>query len=185
MMRNEYGSIGHRGRYPDGRKRRWTCAEKSAVKRARAEELLSIARSWRREASSETQTDEVKSTTPTRGGVGKWVEELPWELWELILDNPSAVDCLNCMTATKLMIGRYEGESDLAELREEARDELQAAREKLYARRIKAAVDYYLMYNIQLRQPGVSYKYVAKRFKIEKPELKEEIWDSSRSVLRQ
>ena len=110
------------GRYLSGKKRRWTRAEKNAVKRARVEELLSIARTWKRQREEEIEKE--RSTTPTRGGVGKWVEELPWELWELILDNLSAVDRLNCVTATNLMIGRYEGVSDLAELREEARDEL-------------------------------------------------------------
>ena len=70
------------GRYPDGRKRRWTRAKKNAAKRAQVEEWMSIARQWR----LEEEIAEGKSTTPTRGGVGKvgngkW-EELPWELWE-------------------------------------------------------------------------------------------------------
>ena len=47
------------------------------------------------------EIEERKSTTPTRGGVGKWAEELPWELWELVLGNLSAVDRLSCVTSTK------------------------------------------------------------------------------------
>ena len=160
MMQINYGSICQWGRYPDGRKRRWTRSKKSAAKRARVEEWLSIARSWKREK----EVEKGKSTTPTHGGVGKWVEELPWELWELIFENICAVDRLRCVTSAKIMIERYEKVSDLAELREMAREELQDAREELYAQRVKAAVDYYIMYNIQLRQPGVSYKYVARQF---------------------
>ena len=76
-----------RGRYPDGRKRRWTRARKSAAKKARVEEWLSIARQWK----NEREVEEGRSTAPTRGGVGKmedgkW-EELPWELWELVLSD--------------------------------------------------------------------------------------------------
>ena len=63
------------GRYLSGKKRRWTRAEKNAVKRARVEELLSIARTWKRQREEEIEKE--RSTTPTRGGVGKWVEELP------------------------------------------------------------------------------------------------------------
>ena len=40
--------------------------------------------------------------------MGKWVEELPWELWELVFSNQSAVDRLSYVTSTKVMIGRYE-----------------------------------------------------------------------------
>ena len=109
-----------RGRYPDGRKRRWTRAQKTAAKRARAKEwssVLSIARQWKRER----EIEEEKSTTLTRGGVGKmgngkWGEELPWELWELILGNLSAVDRLSCVTSTKVMMGRYKKGSNLAML---------------------------------------------------------------------
>ena len=164
-----------RGRYPDGRKRRWTRARKSAAKKARVEEWLSIARQWK----NEREVEEGRSTAPTRGGVGKmedgkW-EELPWELWELVLSDLSAVDRLSCVTSTKAMVEKYGKGSELAALREEARDEAQTALEECYAQRIKAAVDYYILYNIELRQPAVSYKYVARRFKIAKPDLREEV----------
>ena len=172
-MEKDSGRICQWGRYLSGKKRRWTRAEKNAVKRARVEELLSIARVWKKEREEEIEKE--RSTTPTRGGVGKWVEELPWELWELIFENLNAADRLSCVTSAKVMIGRYTNVSSLTELREEAHDEMRAVRDALYGRRIKAAVDYYLLYNIHLRQPGVSYKYVAKRFKVERPELKEEI----------
>ena len=158
MATNETGGVNRRGRYPDGRKRRWTRAQKSAVKRARAKELLSIARSWR----SELQAGEVESTTPTYGRVGKWVEELPWELWELIFENLNAVDCLRYGTTSKMMIGRYEVTENLVELRREAREVLQEAREEIYAQHVEAAVDYYITNNIQLRQPGIGYRYVAR-----------------------
>ena len=52
--------------------------------------------------------EEGKSTAPTRGGVGKRAEELPWELWELVLGNLSAVDRLSCVTSTKVMMEKYE-----------------------------------------------------------------------------
>ena len=54
------------GRHPDGRKRRWTRAQKSAVKRARVEEWLSIARQWKHQ--KEEETGEDRNTTPTWGG---------------------------------------------------------------------------------------------------------------------
>ena len=119
-------SVCQQGRYPDGRKRRWTRVQKTAAKRARAKEwssVLSIARQWK----LEKEIAEGKSTTPTRGGVGKmgngkW-EELPWELWELVLDDLSAVDRLNCITSTKAMMEKYGKVSELAALWEEARDE--------------------------------------------------------------
>ena len=168
-----------RGRYPDGRKRRWTRAQKSAAKRARVEEwssVLSIARQWKRER----EIVEEKSTTPTRGGVGKvgdekWGEELPWELWELILGNLSAVDRLNCVISTKVMIERYEKESDLAMLRRKAREEIQTVREECYEQRVEEAVKYYMTHNVKLRQSGVSYKSVAKQFRIWRPDLQEGI----------
>ena len=75
------------------------------------EEWLSIARQWK----YEKEIAEGKSTTPTRGGVGKWDEELPWELWELVLGSLSAVDRLSCVTSTKVMIERYEKGSKLAD----------------------------------------------------------------------
>ena len=163
--------IYQRGRYPDGRKRRWTRAQKSAAKRARVEEWLSIARQWKKQKKEETREEE--STTPIWGGVGKWVEELPWELWELVFDNLSVVDRLVCITSAKVLIERYEKGVDLAILREEAREEVQTAREERYAQRVRAAVDYFIINNIQLRQPGVSYRNVAKQFRIGKPSLQE------------
>ena len=166
MMGN---SVCQRGRYPDGRKRRRTRARKSAAKRARVEEWLSIARQWK----YEKEITEGKSTTPTRGGVGKWDEELPWELWELVLGSLSAVDRLSCVTSTKVMIERYEKGSKLADLWEEAREEVQTAQEERYEQRVKKAVDYYMIHNVELRQPGVCYKNVARQFRIGKPDLQE------------
>ena len=136
---------------------------------------MSIARQWK----LEKEIAEGKSITPTHGGVGKmgngkW-EELPWELWELVLSDLSAVDRLSCVTSTKAMMEKYGKGSELAALWEEARDEVQTAQEECYAQRIKAAVDYYILYNIELRQPAVSYKYVARRFRIGKPDLREEV----------
>ena len=169
--------ICQRGRYTDGRKRRWTRVQKTAAKRARAKEwssVLSIARQWKRER----ETAEAKSTALTRGGVGKmgngkWDEELPWELWELVFGNLSAVDRWNCVTSTKVMMERYEKGSKLAALREEAREEVQIAREERYEQRVEEAVDYYMIHNVELRQPGVCYKSVARQFKIGKPDLQE------------
>ena len=155
MMGN---SVCQRGRYPDDRKRRWTRAKKNAVKRARVEEWLSIARQWK----NGKEIEEGKSTTPTRGGVGKWEEELPWELWELVLGNLSAVDRLSCITSTKVMMEKYEEGSKLATLREEAREEVQTAREERYEQRVREAVGYYMIHNVELRQPGVCYKNIAR-----------------------
>ena len=160
------------GMYPNGRKRRWPRAKKVAAKRARVEEWLSIARSWRRKGKEE---DEEGSTTLTRGGVGKWVEGLPWELWELIFQNLNAVDCLSCVTSARIMMEKYEKTSTLADLRADVRDEVQTARAERYAQRVKAAVDYYIMYNIESRQPGVGYRYVSKQFGVGKPDLQEEV----------
>ena len=101
------------GRYPNGRKRRWPRAKKVAAKRARVEEWLSIARSWRRK---EKEEDDEGSTTLTRGGVGKWAEGLPWELWELIFQNLNAVDRLSCITSAKAMVEKYEKISTLTGL---------------------------------------------------------------------
>ena len=169
------------GRYPDGKKRRWTRAQKSAAKRARVEEWMSAARWWKKQ--NEKEIEERKSTTPTHGGVGKmgngkWREELPWELWELILDNLSAVDRLSCVTSTKVMMERYEKGSDLATLREEAREEVQTVREECYEQRVEEAVGYYMIHNVKLKQPGVCYRSVARQFRIGKPDLREgvEIW---------
>ena len=163
-----------RGRYPDGRKRRWSRVRKSATKRARVEEWLSIARQWK----YEKEITEGRSTTPTRGGVGKWDEELPWELWELVLGSLSAVDRLSCVTSTKAMIERYEKGSKLADLREEAREEVQTVREECYEQRVEKAVDYYMIHNVKLRRPGGCYRSVTRHFSIGKPDLQEgvEIW---------
>ena len=158
------------GRYPSGKKRRWPRAKKVAAKRARVEEWLSIARSWRRK---KEEGDDEESTTLTRGGVGRWVEELPWELWELIFQNLNAVDCLSCVTSTKRMMEKYEKTSTIADLRADVRDEVQAARAERYTQRVKAAVDYYILYNIEARQPGVGYRYVSKQFGVGKPDLQE------------
>ena len=68
-----------RGRYPDGRKRHWNYAQKSAVKRARIGELLAVARKWTA-PSNVSQCDETRRGVPTRKGVGKWIADLPWEL---------------------------------------------------------------------------------------------------------
>ena len=65
-------------------------------------------------------------------GNGKWDEELPWELWELVFGNLSVVDRLNCVTSTKVMMERYKKRSKLATLWEEAREEVQIAREECY-----------------------------------------------------
>ena len=174
-------AICQRGRYPDGKKRRWTRAQKSAAKRARVEEWMSVARWWKKQ--NEKEIEERKSTTLTRGGVGKmgngkWREELPWELWELILDNLSAVNRLSCVTSTKVMMERYEKGSDLATLREEAREEVQTVREECYEQRVEEAVGYYMIHNVKLKQPGVCYRSVARQFRIGKPDLREgvEIW---------
>ena len=133
-----------------------------------------MARQWKRER----EFTEGKSATPTRGGVGKmgngkWREELPWELWELILDNLSAVDRLSCVTSTKVMMERYEKGSDLATLREEAREEVQTVREECYEQRVEEAVGYYMIHNVKLRQPGVCYRSVTRQFRIGKPDLRE------------
>ena len=61
-----------------------SCAE-SAAKRARVEELLAVARTWR-EPSNVSQRDETGRDIPIHNGVGKWFEDLPWELWEVIFE---------------------------------------------------------------------------------------------------
>ena len=40
---------------------------------------------------------------------------------------------------------------------------------------MKATVDYYILYNIELRQPRVGYRYVARRFRVGKLDLQEEV----------
>ena len=130
-----------RGRYPDGRKRRWTRAQKSAAKRVRIEELLAVARTWR-EPSNASQSDEARRGVPTRNGVGKWIEDLPWELWEVIFEQLNAIDCLQCVTSSKKMMTKYQEMWSLAGLRRQARDAVQEAREEAYAQQIEAAVDY-------------------------------------------
>ena len=69
------------------------------------------------------------------------------------------------------MMDRYEKGSKLAALREEAREEVQIAREERYEQRVEEAVNYYIIHNVQLRQPGVCYKSVARQFRIGKPDL--------------
>ena len=165
MMRN---NVCQQGRYPDGGKKRWSRARKRAAKQARVEQWLSMAKQWKVEK-------ERRRTAPACCGAGKWVDEFPWELWGLIFDNLSAVDRLSCVTSTKTMMKNYEKESELAELREDARIEVQLAREERYAQRLKAAVNYYILYNIELRQPGVGYRYVSKRFRVGRPDLQEEV----------
>ena len=83
------------------------------------------------------------------------------------------MDPLSYVTAAKVMMEKYGKGAKLAALREEARDEVLTAREERYAQHVKAAVDYYIMYNIELRRPGVSYRYVARQFRIGKPDLLE------------
>ena len=73
----------------------------------------------------------------------------------------------------KVMIERYEKGSKLAALWEEAREEVQTAREERYEQRTKEAVDYYMIHNVKFRQPGVCYKSVARQFRIGKPDLQE------------
>ena len=36
-----------------------------------------------------------------------------------------------------------------------------------------SSVDYYIMYNVELRQPGVGCRYVARQSRIGKPDLQE------------
>ena len=64
-----------RGRYHDCKKRRRTQAQKSAVKRARAEELPAVAHTWR-EPSNVSQCDETRRDVPTRDSAGKEMENL-------------------------------------------------------------------------------------------------------------
>ena len=68
---------------------------------------------------------------------------------------------------------RYEKGSKLAALWEEAREEMQTTREERYEQCVKEAVDYYMIHNVELRQPGVCYKSVARQFRIGKPDLQE------------
>ena len=71
------------------------------------------------------------------------------------------------------MIERYEKGSDLATLREEAREEVQTVREECYKQRMEEAVDYFMIHNVKLRQPRVCYRSVARHFRIGKPDLQE------------
>ena len=50
----------------------------------------------------------------------------------LVLGSLSAVDRLSCVTSMKVMIERYEKGSRLADLREEAREEVQTVQEERY-----------------------------------------------------
>ena len=38
---------------------------------------------------------------------------------------------------------------------------------------MEEAVDYYMIHNVRLRQPGVCYRSVARQFRIGKPDLQE------------
>ena len=85
IMEAESDGEAQRGRYPDGRKRRWSRVQKSVAKRARIGEILAVARTWR-EPSNVSQRDETRRDVPTRNGVGKWIEALPWELREVVFE---------------------------------------------------------------------------------------------------
>ena len=50
----------------------------------------------------------------------------------MVLGDLSAVDGLSCITSMKVMMEKYEKGSKLAALREEAREEMQTAREERY-----------------------------------------------------
>ena len=63
----------------------------------------------------------------------------------------------------------------MAGLRRQARDAVQEACEEAYAQQIQAAVDYYITYNIHLRQPGVGYRSVARKFRVIRQDLQERI----------
>ena len=107
IMEAERDGESQRGSYSDGRKRRWTRAQKSAAKRARIEELLAVARTWR-EPSNASQSDEARRGVSTCNGVGKWIEDLLWELWEVIFGQLNAIDCLQCVTSSKKMMTKYQ-----------------------------------------------------------------------------
>ena len=68
---------------------------------------------------------------------------------------------------------RYKKGLNLATLREEAREEVQMAREERYEQCVEEAVEYYMIHNVKLRQPGVCYRSVARQFRIGKPDLQE------------
>ena len=61
----------------------------------------------------------------------------------------------------------------MAGLRRQARYAIQEACEEAYVQQIKAIVDYYIAYNIHLRQPGVGYRYVARKFRVVRQDLQE------------
>ena len=58
-------------------------------------------------------------------------------------------------------------------MRGEAREEVQTVREERYEQCGEEAVDYYMIHNVKLRQPGVGYKIVVRQFRIGKPNLQE------------
>ena len=91
----------------------------------------------------------------------------------MVVGDLSTVDRLSFITSMKVMMERYEKGSKLAALWEEAREEVQIAREERYEQRMEEAVDYYMIHNVELRQPGVCYKSVAGHFRIGKPDLQE------------
>ena len=64
--------------------------------------------------------------------MGKWIEDLPWELWEVILERLDITDRLRCVTSSKMMITKYRKMSNLAELRAQIREAIQEAREEAY-----------------------------------------------------
>ena len=73
----------------------------------------------------------------------------------------------------KVMMEKYEKGSKLAALWGKAKEEMQTAREERYEQRVKEAVNYYMIHNVELRRPGVCCKSVARQFRIGKPDLQE------------
>ena len=101
------------------------------------------------------------------------MEDLPWKLWEVFFAQLNAIDRLHYVTSSKAMMMRYQERSNLAELRRQAREAVQEAREEEYAQRVKTALDHYIAYNIHLRQRGVEYRYVARNFRAGRQDLQE------------
>ena len=102
------------------------------ARRARIGELLAVARTWR-EPSNVSQRDETRFGVPTCNGVGKWIEDLPWEFWEVIFEKLNAIDCLQCATYSRKMMTKYQEVSSLVGLRKQAIDAIQEDREEAYA----------------------------------------------------
>ena len=63
-----------------------------------------------------SQRDETRRGVPTHNGVGKWIENFPWELWEVIFEQLNAIDCLRCVTFSKKMMTKYQEVSSLVGL---------------------------------------------------------------------